>query len=344
MRYGIYCALCLAVFFTPFIVLAQSYVPPRITSPLIVSVEPKDIIEPNTEATVSVGSFMVDLNRLPIAWYVDDASLNTSAKTITVPVGKLGSQTTVMVVVQNGNEVLQERVVLRPAELELLWEGDGYVPPLYRGRTLGSPGTNIVVHAEARFVRANGTRILPQDIVYTWSINGQALGSVSGREKQDAYIPITGLFGSDVISVEAVSVDGSFRASRTVRIPSVEPKVVLYRVHPLLGVDFGKAIGEQSVFSDQEITVAAFPYFSRSKNPTDKGLSYTWTVDGSHITKDIDRPFLLTLSLAEKTFGAASVEVVLSNAYSLLQAATGRWFIGLSEDTKPDPNNLFPTQ
>jgi len=253
--------------------------------------------------------------------------------------GAVGTETQVSALVQGANGLVSDAsVTLRPVELELLWESDGYAPAMYRGRTLPTPGTSIIAHAEARFVRTNGTRLLPKDIIYSWSLNGVRLGELSGRGRSSARIPITDLYGDAIVSVDAVSPDSSFHAVRIARAPRVEPRVMLYRVHPLLGVDYQNAVGADTVFEESEVTVAALPFFSSARSPSDTNLTYGWTVGGKSVPADAAKPFLLTLSLAERTFGKTSIGMFLSNSYNALQASEREWMVSLRSERSSGGN------
>lgn len=317
---------------------------PGVGAPVSIEISSNQMIEAGSEVTLTAKSSLIDMNRAVIAWLVDDVRVKSADNNLVfkTAVGEVGTETTVTVIVQGMNGLLTEAsVVLRPVELELLWESDGYTPPLYRGRALPTPGTSIVARAEARFIRKNGARVPEKDIIYSWSLNGMRVGDLSGRGKSSARIQVTDLYGDAIISVDAVSPDSAFRAVRAVRAPLIEPRIVLYRAHPLLGVDYHHAIAADAEFPDQEITFAALPFFTSARNPFDSALSYGWTVGGKSIAADKANPFLLTLSLAERTFGKTSIGIFLTNSYHALQSAEREWLISLSGTTPADRNPFF---
>lgn len=305
---------------------------PGVGEPIALEVSPSQMIEAGTEVTLSIRSSLIDVDRAVIAWLLDGERVKSAdnSRVFKTTMGAVGTETQVSALVQGANGLVSDAsVTLRPVELELLWESDGYAPSLYRGRALPTPGTSIIAHAEARFVRANGTHILAKDIIYSWSLNGVRLGDLSGRGRSSARIPITDLYGDAIISVDAVSPDSTFHAVRTARAPRIEPRVMLYRVHPLLGVDYRNAVASDAVFDDSEVTVAALPFFSSARNPSDTRLSYSWTVGGKSVPADTAKPFLLTLSLAERTFGKTSIGVFFTSSYNALQASEREWMVSL---------------
>ncbi len=335
-----------ALLFVPTFGFAQDFSLPQFGETASLEVSPRTIIEPGASVTIAAQSSLIDLDRASLTWWVNGVHDETADgnKTFTTKAGVLGSETTVVAVIDGANGLHAEpKVTVRPTTLALLWEGDGYTPPLYRGRTLTSPGSNVIAQAEAQFIR-KGVATPPQNILYTWRLNGQRLGDVSGRGKNSVRIPITELFGDAILTVEATSLDSVFHAEQSVRIPQVEPQILLYRDHPLLGIDYHHAIPETATFADSEITVAALPYFSNTRSPFDKTISYDWTIENKRIAPDDANPFLVTLSLAEKTFGSTKVGVFLRSSVNVLQSAQKQWSISLSAQAAEQLPSPFPTQ
>lgn len=314
---------------------------PNLGEPLIVKVSPQTI-SPESIVTLTAESFLIDLDRSALVWLVNgkiikDASNKT---TLEVPVSKIGSETLVSLVVEDATGLRAEfETTLRPVELELLWESDSYTPPLYRGRALQSPGAKINAHAEARFIKTNKARIPAYDIVYNWSLNGRMIASASGRGRSSFKTRSEGLFGDDVLSVEAVSLDGFFHAAMNARIPLVEPLLVLYPHNPLLGIDYDHAITSGVLLLGSESGVAALPYFSNSSGPRDRDLLYHWLIGGVEAALDSISPFLLTLSIGNSSAGAATVEVLLENSHHVLQEVRRLWKIRLESFRREE--NIF---
>lgn len=334
--------LILLLLASPYVGHAQQPTLPGIGNALTIEVSERDGIEPHSSVTLSARSFLIDLNRASLTWLVNGKHLEESDgnKTITVPVGAIGTETRVSLVAQGANGLnAQPEIVLRPTELELQWEGDGFAPPLYRGRTLVSIGTNIRAHAEVRFVRANGLRIPEENIIYTWTLDGVALPEASGRGRSSPTIPMQELYGDAILTVEARSTDTLFSARRSVRIPRLEPLLVLYRAHPLLGINYGAAIAQKAPLTESEITVAALPFFGT--HPTDPITAYVWKVGNVTVPTDVIHPFLVTLSLADKTYGSTAIAVFLNNTRDALRSVERVWSVELSTISATEDVGVF---
>lgn len=338
MHKGVY-LFALFVFFP--LVSYAAFEFPSLGEPLIVKISPQTI-HPESVVTLTAESFLIDLDRSTLVWLVNGKIIKDASNknTLEVPVPKIGSETFVSLIVEDATGLRAEfETTLRPVELELLWESDSYTPPLYRGRALQSPGAKMIAHAEARFIKRGKARIPAYDIVYSWSLNGRVIENASGRGKSSFKTQTEGLFGDDVLSVEAVSLDGLFHATMSARIPSVEPLLVLYPHNPILGIDYGRAIVNRALLLGSESGVAALPYFSNSSGPRDRGLLYHWIIGGVEAALDSIAPFLLTLSIGNNQAGATTIEVVLENNHHVLQEVRRLWEIQLESFRREE--NIF---
>ena len=221
------------------------------------------------------------------------------------------------------------QVAIIPTEIDLLLDSDSYVPPFYRGRALASPGTRVRLEAIPHFVRPGGSEIPASDLTYTWRRNDETIAGVSGPGKSSATIASPVLFGTDIISVEAVSADGALSGSASMRIPSTETVLALYEDHPLYGILYNRALGSQTLIPDSEMTFAAVPYFAQARSADDPTLEYTWRVNDSSVKADAARPSELTIN-AQNSNGLALVALELASATNVFLRASREWGITLS--------------
>lgn len=206
----------------------------------------------------------------------------------------------------------------------LLWEADSYTPPGYEGRSLPSAGSKVSLWAIPHL----GGGIAPEQLVYTWKLNGATLATQSGRGKSSVTINAPELFGAYTVSVEVASSDRAVRGSALVRIESVEPVARLYAEHPLFGLQFWNAIGSNAFVSEREMTFVALPFFASITTPDDALLRYTWRVDRRSIAPNPARPSSVTVS-AEEGGAVATLDVVISHMTNFLMESRGAWQITL---------------
>lgn len=221
---------------------------------------------------------------------------------------------------------------LTPATVDLLWESDGLVPPLYRGRSLPASGTRVRLVAIATFGQG-GSAVPAKDLVYTWRKNGTVLGSVSGKGRSSIEIDAPLRFGTDTVSVEVRTPDDSVPVGSAVastRIAVRDPAVSLYINHPLFGPLLHSAIGRTSSFSETEMSFVAIPFFAPVRNANSPALSYEWSVGGERIAADRAKPSLITIRSAGSA-GSANLELLVTHATNYFFEAEGSWTIDFSQ-------------
>lgn len=319
-------------------VYAQYILPPS-ADPILFKLSPSNP-EPGSIVHIFANSLTFDLKKTHVTWYVNDALLleGDGLTEVDVTLGSTGSATHVIALAEKDGETLASaEVFMRPAEVDLLWEANSYVPPFYKGKHLASPNSVVRAEAYARLRDQEGNLILPSEIEYTWHRNGALLASQSGRGKSYASFPAPLLFGSDTISVEVTSIDESVSASATTIIPSVDPFVVLYQEHPLFGIFYHAAVARAAFLPDVEATFVAIPYFASSiTSHSDARLLYAWRVNDRPITVDGAEPHRLTIN-AENSTGEAHVEVAVSHLTNYFMDARGAWDIAFDRIPGGDP-------
>ena len=157
----------LALFFVGSIANAQL---PGAASIVTIQVIPK-IPAPNQEVLVTLESFSADLNRAEIVWFLNGKrqQRGTGLKTLQFKVGEVGSSSrlNITITTQTG-KIINEELIFRPADVDILLTAHTYIPPFYRGRALPSSKSKITLTAVPKFVTTNGTRLSPDNLVYTW--------------------------------------------------------------------------------------------------------------------------------------------------------------------------------
>jgi len=205
--------------------------------------------------------------------------------------------------------------------VNLLYEAESYTPDFYRGRSLPSANVPIRVFVDANLVNANGSRVSPSNISYTWSVGGRVMQNISGVGKN--YLVLAGppLFGASIVGVEVTSPSGQ-SASRTVRIGAEEPILALYENSPLTGISLHNALSETDTLSDRKTTVVAEPYFF--SKPTSRGdIKYTWRINNTLAAANPGTPNATTIS-STSTNGLL-VSVSAENTTNALQKVIRSW-------------------
>ena len=297
---------------------------------------------PGQIVQLSVQSVIFDLTTSHITWYANDTVLaeGMGVSTATLVAGPIGSETTVRVEITRQDVSASTEGVIRPTQVDLIWEAVSYVPPFYKGRALPSAGTSVRLFAIPRF-QFSGSQIPPGELHYTWKQNGKTIPSASGLGRNSALLNGPVLFGTDTISVDVRSANNELTGSASVRISSVEPKIKLYEEHPIFGILYNRAFGSQVSIPETEATFVAVPYFAPARSPDDRLLVYRWRVNNTTVPNNPTTPSTITLN-ATGSNGQASMELGLTHATNFFMSVADKWNISFSAATTgafgvPDP-------
>jgi hypothetical protein len=178
---------------------------------------------PLQQVTISAKSFGTDLSQDSLVWTYNNQPLASgighTQVTVTAPAS--GVTGTIGVTASGvGLSATRATLVLRPASVDLLWEGaDSYTPPFYKGRALPSTGGVIRVVAVP-------TITAPRNLTYNWTQNGDAVQNSSGYNKSGFLFINNILNPTENISV--VEESGGFSGNGTISITPGGPTVVGY--------------------------------------------------------------------------------------------------------------------
>lgn len=291
--------------------------------------------QPGQTVHLTASGIGIDFDTSTITWRAGGKTVaqGTGVTSVDVVAGALGSELPIELAVDTGSGTPRStQAVIAPSELDVLISSDAYVPPFYQGRALPSVGTNLIVQTMAHLQRADGTVIPDSAIIYTWKRSGEVLGTLSGRGKSSAVIPVVHLFKNEAVTVNAVSVDGTRSAETTVFIPTTDPVLDLYEDHPLYGILYNNALGASASMPESEMAFAAVPYFAQTTNPNASALSYAWRVNDTKVSSSATTPSEITIN-ADNSTGQAAVALEVTHATNYFMDATGRWNITLSSNT-----------
>ena len=285
--------LCAAAVYLPAVASAQAstQLNPFFGADLTLELSPL-YPRPGETVRVTARSILVDLSSATLEWLENGKKVagGVGVTFVDAKAGALGTETTVTAM------VFEDGIEVRRA-----------IPRLKRG---------------------DGSSVPDTEITFTWRRNGYVVQEVSGRGASKVTLESPSLFGVDTITVEARTSDGLFESAASVRIPSVEPRLVLYEKHPLFGVMYHNAIPPRSFRPEIETSFTAVPYFAEALADNDGRLVYEWRVNGNPIANDPARPNSITIN-ARGSSGLALIELALSHATNLFLNSFGSWTVTL---------------
>jgi len=276
--------------------------------------------KPGQMVTVRVSSTNIDLTRTFITWHVNGqvSAQGSSVQETTFTAGPSGSSAAVSVSVASDFGFFSAQTLVRPASINILWESNSYTPPFYRGKALPGHDASITMVALPEVISSFGRRIPTRELVFDWQRNGRPLVVESGQGKNT--ISLTGpvLGGSDEIVLTVSTLDGTFTARRFLTLPSAAPEIVFYEQSPTLGMRFEEALEDGFVLQNEEIAVAAHPFYFGTPSRSDSSLEYRWTVNGSRTETPSDKS-VLVLRQTGGGSGAATISLTIENISSVLE-------------------------
>jgi len=321
MRFGIIASF-IALSLFPAVVAAQGI--PGISDPVTISLSPENP-RPDSTVTVTIQSFSVDLDSSLITWTVNGKKVSSAVgqKSISLNAGKLGSVSRVDVSATAPGVSVTQSVIIRPADVSLLWEADTYTPPFYRGKALHSYNGLFRVTAIPDLVGSNGKKIDSKDLVYTWKKNGSVIADSSGYGKNQLVSAQTSYLreGEDV-TVEVSAPRDNIVASRSITIKPVVPKVLFYEKNGLYGTLYGSTLNSRFHLIQDEVTIGAEPYFFSVPSKSASNLSYSWKLNGADVPAFAGENEI-TLRRDSADAGRSELSVVLQNQNKVLQGARG---------------------
>ncbi len=318
--------LCIASFFValffagvPFSLSAQTG---SVGTELSMALSPEHP-RPGEQAVVSVESYNIDLNRSEVTWFVNDKVVRrgTGEKRITVFTGKGGERMEVRVVAlgENGN-TYSASLVLRPAEVNLLWQAESYTPPFYKGKALMPYQGTVLIAAIPSFT--SGTSVMPaSSLIYTWKDGDSVIGDSSGKGKNlfvfRGEIPVT----IKTISVTVESPDHAMIADAAITVVPVAPRLLFYEDSPLYGLLFGKALTGTVPLSGDEMRVGAMPYYFETSARAGRDVVYNWQLNYAPLSGQKTSLLTLRRSTNDAGFSDLFLEAHSADEEKSFQAA-----------------------
>ncbi len=287
---------------------------------------------PGESVQMTAQSSVINLTQSSMQWSANGKLIaqGIGITSANIVAGGLGAETAVTVnaTAPDGTNVSAQAAII-PTEIDLLFESDSWVPPFYEGRALPSAGTDLILEAIPHFLNPDGTSVNPTSLIYTWKRNNEVIGNVSGLGKFSVAIPSPSLYENDIITVDVASSDGTLSGEASVYVPSTQPVLTLYEDHPLYGIRYPDARGDQTLISDSEMTFAAAPYFAEASSSNDPLLQYAWQVNGTSIASNSADPSEITIDAA-KSEGLALIQLALTHATNFYLNASGSWNVTFS--------------
>jgi hypothetical protein len=247
------------------------------TADLSITLNPSDP-KPLQTVQVRVQSFGFDLNHASVTWTYNGITVASgtgrTSISVTAPAnGKVG----ILAVTATSTDFAESSatLVLRPASVDLLWEGaDSYTPPFYKGRAL--PSNNGIIR-----VTAIPNITAPRELSYDWQQSDSALPDSSGYGKNSLLFKNSTLNTTENISVTASN--SSFSGTSSIAITPKTPTVVGYFNNDGY-VDYANGSTTTLSTTGNGSIIRFEPYFFSTPYSIDHDLSFSYLdTDGNNL-------------------------------------------------------------
>lgn len=325
--------LIAALLFGPALVLAQ------VPEPVQYAVAP-EAPGPQSQVVIEVGGVGSLLGDSEITWRKDGAVVlrGTGESRYTFTTGALGTRTSVSVTIDSAQGTFSRTFNFSPSLVNLVWEADTTVPPLFLGKPLYSGGSPLRILA-LPVVYSGSARVAQSALSYQWSLGDEPLQAQSGLGRS-----VLSFVGDNLKQGEEVSLNLYYGAAKVAQasiiVPAVDPALVLYERDPLRGLVLDTAFPTAAYLTGKEATLEAVPFYFSTDDARSGSLVYEWLLNGESATGPDTARGVLTLRQTGSGAGAAIVEVGLQNNATFTQQASARLQLVFGADTSL-LNNLF---
>ncbi|MDB5254098.1 MAG: seg [Parcubacteria group bacterium] len=307
-------ALLVGILFSPVLIHAQ--VPSIdgtediLASGIILNLTPQ-YPAPGDTVTARLQSSTIDLGTATITWSLNKigakSGLGLTSFTLTAP---STGETTIGVSIKSNQGDFTKTFTVSSGSVDLLWQGSGYTPPFYKGKTLWTHQTTLTLLAIPHVGKSAST------LIYKWYLDGEVMGQVSGTGRSSFSFTGSLLRQPRTVKVEILTDRDTTVASASLTQTSISPSLLVYEKSPLYGISFNREVGDAFVTTNKEFSFVGIPLFFGALNRTAEQIVYSWA-SGSDSKPGSD----VTYRIPEGASGTSLVLLEARNSIDITQSA-----------------------
>jgi hypothetical protein len=278
---------------------------------------------PLQKVTLTVQSYSTDLSQATIVWTYNNQTVASGIgrTDITIMAPASGVAGTVGVTASGASFApTSTTLVLRPASVDMLWEGaDSYTPPFYKGLPLPSLGGIIRVTAIPSISA-------PRQMSFNWSHNTEAQPSKSGYNKSSFVFQNSDLVPTDHVEVAAQS--GSFSGTNSVDIIPGDPTVRGY-INTDGYIDYANGSNTGLATNNTGVIAHFEPYFFSAPTSISHDLRFSYSGPNGAALPAGDIPTELRLSRPD-TGGRSQFSISIQTVIYSIQNITRQFSVNFN--------------
>lgn len=228
--------------------------------PLVIGISPQHP-RPGDTVIVTPKSPHIDMKRSTMTLSVGGKLVYSGeVKGVPVTLNASGQATVIAVTVKGDSGSEKATITLRPGDVSLVAEPVSSIPVLYPGKARIPQQGRVRYAAIADFRTSPSARLDPDQLSYSWIVNGTTILNSSGIGKDSIILASPLMYRTEKVSVEVSSRNGSLVASDTLLVTPESPTMRLYVHDPLQGILFDHALGTSHSITGSETTFTAVPF------------------------------------------------------------------------------------
>lgn len=227
------------------------------------------------------------------------------------------TKVSVAIITMKGAQIFKEWS-FNPENVLIFWESNTYTQPFYRGKSLYTPESKLILHA----INLDEKNPLTSSYAnYVWKINGKVKGNNSGVAKKTYTYqgnilqeePLFELLYSNITNYQQTTKNETVNTRSILKVQTLQTDVFAYEKTPLLGVLFNKQIKESFLLDKKEATIVAYPTYFSVGSPTN--LIYNWFINNELVKTKSNFLIFKKIQDDEKSI----LDITIKNPKSLLQ-------------------------
>lgn len=288
--------------------------------------------KPNTVVFIQLEMYSEDLDKAEITWNQDNKIFvkGNGKKSYSFNSGPSGTETNIEVRVKlQSGKTFYKSMRIKPVGVDLIWQSDSYVPPLYKGKALHPKQGNLRIVAMPDFRDGNGDVVAAEKLIYKWSDGTNVFDTQSGYGKNVLNIEGSLLGIANRVEVLVTNPNGIGTASEIIDIGTVTPEIVFYEISPFYGPILEKALPRSLEMSGEEIEVMAAPFYASGINSNTTKLN--WRLNNQR-SVGLENSRTIVFRKPENSSGLSSIQLSIDNQSKFLQSTRGGLNINFKND------------
>lgn len=287
---------------------------------------------PGQIVRVTIQGSGIDLETALLTWSINGQRIKSGygEKEITFTAGPIGSNSTIKLSIDAEGKTYNRTVTISPGEIDMLWQGNSYTPPFYRGRSLWPLQGDIIVTAIPHAAGPNGIEYNPKTLIYKWYLNDVAYADKSGYGKNTYSFTEPGLALEQNIGVEVYNGE-TLMGRRYLSLSAINPVTLVYENNPLFGFMFNQEVGNDYHLNKSEISLGAFPYYFSAASKDNPFLSYKWRSGQSGSSQNNSQ---ITYRVPSSSQGKSLVAIDVEHLQKFSQSANKDFLVQFDNDNQ----------